>query len=86
MANKIRSRPTKENEDRDLQEIRSEVVSDLSHELRTPLSAILSSAELLEHYGDTFDQEKKLEHLRRIQSAVQQMIRILNSLRLPSEH
>lgn len=41
-----------------------------SHEFRTPLATILSSTELLEHYGHKWREEKKIEHLHRVQTAV----------------
>jgi signal transduction histidine kinase len=51
-----------------------------SHEFRTPLSTILSSAELLEHYSYKWTEEKKLAHLHRIQSAVNNMIDLLDGV------
>jgi PAS domain S-box-containing protein len=38
--------------ERELGEIKTKLLSMASHEFRTPLAAILSSAELIEHYGD----------------------------------
>ena len=53
-----------------------------SHEFRTPLTTILSSAELLQDYGDKWTQEKKLQHLERIQTAVKHMTELLNDVLL----
>jgi len=52
----------------------------ISHEFRTPMSIILTSAELLEFYGLRLDEEKRLEHLKRIQEAVLQMTKMLTAL------
>jgi PAS domain S-box-containing protein len=51
-----------------------------SHQFRTPLSTIHSSAELLEHYSDAWDREKRLLHLRRIQEQVQVLNKMLNDI------
>ena len=55
-----------ENE-KNLNDMRRHFVTMTSHEFRTPLSAILSSAELLEHYGENWEPEKRLEHYKKIQ-------------------
>lgn len=62
------------------QEWKSQMSSKISHEFRTPMSTILSSAELLEIYGHRLDEPKRLEHLKRIQDAVLQMTKILNTI------
>jgi len=61
-------------------EWKAQMSSKISHEFRTPMSTILSSAELLEMYGNRLDDAKRLEHLKRIQEAVLQMTKILNTL------
>jgi PAS domain S-box-containing protein len=66
--------------EKELSDLRSRFVTMTSHEFRTPLSTILSSAELLEHYGYNWREEKKLAHLRRIQSAVHNMIALLDGV------
>ncbi|HEY9668178.1 MAG TPA: HAMP domain-containing sensor histidine kinase, partial [Coleofasciculaceae cyanobacterium] len=53
-----------------------------SHEFRTPLCTILSSADLLELYGIQWSEERKLEHLQRIQTAVQRMTHLLDDVLL----
>ncbi len=59
--------------ERELSELKSRFVSMTSHEFRTPLATILSSAELLEHYGDRFEAAEKKEMLTDIQLAVKRM-------------
>ncbi len=59
--------------EKELSDLKSRIVSMVSHEYRTPLTAILSSAELLEYCGNQWSEEKKLEHLHRIQAAAQHL-------------
>jgi signal transduction histidine kinase len=66
--------------EKELSELKSRFVSMVSHEFRTPLSVILSSSELLEHYGNQFAEERKAEHLRRIQTAVSHMTHLLGDV------
>ena len=65
---------------RERTEWKEKVISMISHDFRTPMSAILSSAELLEYYGNRLDEKKKQEHLRRIQTAVKEMCHLLESI------
>jgi len=67
-------------QEKELGELKSRFVSMTSHEFRTPLAGILSSAEMLEEYGDQFTEERKLLYLRRIQASVNHMIDLLNDI------
>lgn len=75
----IRSALEKEKE---LNLLKSRFISTASHEFRTPLTTILSSAELLESYGEQWTQDKKLKHIQRIQLAVKHMTELLNDVLL----
>jgi len=75
----IRDALTKEKE---LGELKSRFVTMTSHEFRTPLTIILSSAELLERYSLKWSEEKKLNHLQRIQTTVKHMTGLLNDVLL----
>ncbi|WP_299403702.1 ATP-binding protein [Acaryochloris sp. IP29b_bin.148] len=75
----IRNALTKE---RELNELKSRFVAMTSHEFRTPLATILSSAELLEHYGHKWDDTRKLKHLYQIQQSVEHMTGLLNDVLL----
>ena len=66
--------------ERELSELRSQFVSLVSHEFRTPLTTIQSSAELLERYNNRLSDEKKQNHYRRIQHAVQRMTHLLEDV------
>jgi PAS domain S-box-containing protein len=66
--------------ERELNNLKSNFVSLTSHEFRTPLTTILSSAEMLEHYGARWTAERRQEHLQRIQTAVKYMTGLLNDI------
>lgn len=67
---------------KELATLKSRFVSMTSHEFRTPLSVILSSAELLEVYGERWKPEKRHGHLGRIQRAAGQMKQMLDAVLL----
>ncbi len=66
--------------ERELGELKSRFISMASHEFRTPLTSILSSAEMLEHYSHKLTEQKRLEHLHRIQASVKNMIGLLEDV------
>lgn len=66
--------------EKELNELRAQFVSMTSHEFRTPLASILTSSELLEHYGKNWTPEKNLIHLKRIQSSVQEIIGLMDDV------
>lgn len=65
-----------------LGELKSRFVTMTSHEFRTPLTTILSSAELLEDFGESWSQEKQNQHLHRIQTNVKHMTHLLDDVML----
>ncbi|MFT6166950.1 MAG: PAS domain S-box-containing protein [Vicingaceae bacterium] len=65
-------------EELELGELKSRFVSMASHEFRTPLTGILSSITLIGKYNTLEQEEKKLKHVRRIRSSVQNLTNILN--------
>lgn len=66
--------------EKELNELKSSFVSMTSHEFRVPLNTILSSAELVEHFGYKFTPEKTKQHLQRIQTAVKKLTHLLNEV------
>lgn len=63
--------------ERELGELKSRFVSMASHEFRTPLSAILTSADLLNKYTTTDQQDKRSRHIQRIKASVNHLNDIL---------
>jgi two-component system sensor kinase FixL len=64
--------------EKELNELKSRFVSLASHEFKTPLSVILSSVSLIEKYPETDQQDKRLKHIHRIKSNVNNLKQILN--------
>lgn len=68
--------------ERELHALKNRFISLVSHEFRTPLTVILSSAELLEHYGAKWPDERRIQHLRKIHTAVVVMTTLLDNVGL----
>ena len=68
--------------ERELHALKNRFISLVSHEFRTPLTVILSSAELLEHYGSKWPEERRIQHLRKIHTAVVVMTTLLDNVGL----
>lgn len=66
----------------ELNALRSRFVAMTSHEFRTPLATILSSAELIEHYGDRMPAEERQQVLGSIAAGVQRMTGMLDRMLL----
>jgi PAS domain S-box-containing protein len=64
--------------ERALNEMKSRFVTLASHEFKTPLSVILSSVSLIERYDTPETADKRLRHIQRIKSNVNNMKQLLN--------
>lgn len=60
------------------QTVQENLIALLSQEYRTPLTAILSSSELIERYGENWDKVRIDRHLQRIKTSVEAMTALLN--------
>ncbi|HBB32251.1 MAG TPA: hybrid sensor histidine kinase/response regulator [Cyanobacteria bacterium UBA8803] len=67
-------------QERELNELKSRIVATISHEYRTPLTTILSSMQMLQHYGSRWTEEKKLKHFQRVQESVQHLTQLVNDM------
>lgn len=68
--------------ERELNDQKNRFISVVSHEFRTPLTVILSSAELLEHYGAKWDADRKALHYKKIHTAVSVVTTLLDNVGL----
>ena len=66
--------------ERELNELKSRFVAMTSHEFRTPLATILSSAELVEHYGGRLPPEEQKDLFQSIRAAVERMTKMLDNV------
>lgn len=67
---------------KELNALRSRFVAMTSHEFRTPLATILSSGEILKHYGERLPAQEKSDTLDTIAASVQRMMRMLDRVLL----
>ncbi|MFS2032945.1 ATP-binding protein [Polaromonas sp. CT11-55] len=66
----------------ELNDMKSRFISVASHEFRTPLAFILSSAELLKHYGDRLPGPEKADVIATIETGVRRMTQMLDRVLL----
>ena len=64
----------------ELNELKSRFVSMTSHEFRTPLATILSSTDLLRHYGERLGAEEKAKLFDSIEAGVKRMTGMLDGI------
>ena len=66
--------------ERELGELKTRLLSMASHEFRTPLAAILSSAELIAHYGDKIDAGEQRSIMDDLVAAARRMQLMLDDM------
>lgn len=71
--------------EKELNELKSHFISTASHEFRTPLATILSSVDMLELYSHKWNEQRKIEHFHRIQTAAESMTQLLDDVLLVSK-
>jgi len=64
--------------EKQLNQVKTRLVSMASHEFRSPLSRIQLSASLIQRYFQRMDQHKIMDHLKKIKMAVEDMTDTLN--------
>ncbi|MGA0198437.1 MAG: PAS domain S-box protein [Prochlorotrichaceae cyanobacterium] len=65
---------------REINEIRSRLITTMSHEFRTPLSVISSSASILKSFADKLSDDKKKQHLETIETYIQHTSQLLEDI------
>jgi PAS domain S-box-containing protein len=66
--------------EKELSLLKSRFISTASHEFRTPLTTVLSSVELLEHYGDKLGKDSNIVHMERIKSSVKYLTKLMDDV------
>ncbi len=66
--------------EKELSELKSRFITMASHEFRTPLATIFSSSDLLKSFGHKFSEERKLQHLNKIQTQVKNMTLLMEDV------
>jgi PAS domain S-box-containing protein len=70
--------------EKELSELKSKFISIASHEFRTPLTTVLSSTELLERYGRSWELEVYKKQIERIKKSVKYLTNLMDEVLLIS--
>ena len=68
--------------ERELNTIKSRLIATTSHEFRTPLAVIASSASILQKFSHRLSEEKKILHLKTIDTYIQHTTKLLEDVLL----
>jgi signal transduction histidine kinase len=60
--------------------LKSRLVQTVSHELRTPLATILSSVDLVQHYGDRISTDETQQQFQQMRTAISRLTELLNDV------
>ncbi|MBI5928305.1 MAG: hybrid sensor histidine kinase/response regulator [Chloroflexi bacterium] len=60
--------------------LKAKMVAIFSHDFRNPITTILWSNNILRHYEDRLDKERRLANINRIEAAAQQLMQMLDDL------
>lgn len=67
-------------EEKELNQLKSNFVSIVSHEFRTPMTSIKMSADLLKRYGSGASEEQRNQHLLRIGKSINYMTQLIEDV------
>lgn len=67
-------------EEKQLNELKSRFFSAIAHDLRNPLSSIVTSLEILQHYGEQLSEAKRSRHFGHLRQAIRSMTHLLEEL------
>ncbi|MBZ0279520.1 MAG: PAS domain-containing protein [Anaerolineae bacterium] len=68
--------------ERELNQLKTSMMVRISHEFRTPLTIILTSGEMIAHYGDRMSPERRAEHHQKLVDQVNHLSRALDDIAL----
>ncbi|WP_416233461.1 ATP-binding protein [Anabaena sp. UHCC 0451] len=80
LENRVEQRTAELEKAQELYQFKSEFVSMLSHDIRNPLNTILLAAGLLQNNDEKLTQDKKINHLQMIRSAIKNMAQLLDEV------
>ncbi|WP_414544679.1 ATP-binding protein [Nostoc sp. CCY0012] len=66
--------------EQELNELKSNFVAMVSHEFRNPMTTIRTALEIIEYNNDKLTQEQRIKYFERVQSAIKQMLQLLDEI------
>ena len=82
LAAQIQQKTTELMKAKEINQLKSELVSMFSHDFRNPLTTVLSCAELLQNKGDRLSEEKKVYLFKMLRGASKNMVQLLDEVLL----
>ena len=82
LAAQIKQKTTELMKAKEINQLKSELVSMFSHDFRNPLTTVLSCAELLQNQGDRLSEEKKVYLFKMLRGASKNMVQLLDEVLL----
>lgn len=82
LAAQIQQKTTELMKAKEINQLKSELVSMFSHDFRNPLTTVLSCAELLQNQSDRLSEEKKIYLFKMLRGASKNMVQLLDEVLL----